>query len=268
MKRKALLLIGIAYIVLLAVILVIGIPLSKKRPTPGASVGVEDSTSLIEGNTTEDSPSDLRTPEPGPSDEAYGIFDQGTTVPFEIGDMGTGYPAQGEGTEESIFLPTETRSGILNPTQTQGATSSTAARTPTSSTPTQTKVPTNMPTATRTTTPTRTRTPQTGWGGEWTAYLAQPDGSYQSGRLIVSISGDSVTGVFDNGGITMNMEGSFQIDKTFVSGNYTRPSDSGRFKWMIREDSFIIGNINNEWAFCAAREGFPQPNPCGYFEPS
>jgi len=267
MKRKTLLLIGMAYIVLLAVILVIGIPLSKKRPTPGAFVGEEGIATSIDGNTTEASLSDLRTPEPGPSDEAYGIFAQGTTVSFEIGDMGTGYPAQGEGTEESIFLPTETRSGILNPTKTQGASSSTAYRTPTSSTPTQTKVPTNMPTATRTATPTRTRTLQTGWGGEWTAYLAQPDGSYQSGRLIVSISGDSVTGVFDNGGITMNMEGSFQIDKTFVSGDYTSPSDSGSFKWRIQEDLYLIGNINNEWAFCAAREGFPQPNPCGYFDP-
>jgi len=135
--------------------------------------------------------------------------------------------------------------------------------------------PTKTSTATATLTTTFTPTPtfnpskvfQAGWEGEWIAYLAQPDGSYRSGDLIVSISGDSVTGVFDNGGITMNLEGSLQIDRLFVRGNYILPSANGSFKWMIQENYYLVGHIDNEWAFCAAREGLPQPDPCGDFDP-
>lgn len=136
---------------------------------------------------------------------------------------------------------------------------------------TATKKPANTAAATTTPTKTATLTPsptmQTGWEGEWTAYLGQPDGSFRSGDLVVSVSGDSVTGVFDNAGLTMNLEGSFSTDEIFVSGEYTLPSVSGSFKWTIRENSYLVGNIDNEWAFCAARKGLPQPDPCGYFDP-
>ena len=185
----------------------------------------------------------------------------------------------------STLAPTQTRtptptltkqptgSATMAPTQTRTSTP-TLTKQPTGSAtlaPTQTR--TSSPTLTVTATPTGTATltpsptSQTGWAGEWTAYLAQPDGTYRSGKLIVSVSGDSVISVFDNAGITMNLEGSLQTDGVFVSGDYTSPSDSGSFKWVIQENSYIIGNINNEWAFCAAREGSPQPDPCGYFDP-
>jgi len=84
----------------------------------------------------------------------------------------------------------------------------------------------------------------------------------------VTISGDSVTAVFDTAGVAMNLVGIFQTDGIFITGDYTLPSASGRFKWMIQENSYLIGNIDNEWAFCAAREGLPQPDSCGYFDPS
>jgi len=158
---------------------------------------------------------------------------------------------------------------VLTPTATTKSGTPQAATSTLAPTQTRTSSPTLTVTATPTGTATLTPSPtsQTGWAGEWTAYLAQPDGTYRSGKLIVSVSGDSVISVFDNAGITMNLEGSLQTDGVFVSGDYTSPSDSGSFKWVIQENSYIIGNINNEWAFCAAREGSPQPDPCGYFDP-
>jgi len=133
---------------------------------------------------------------------------------------------------------------------------------------TSTSTLTTTATTTKTATPTLTSTLQTGWEGEWIAYLEQSDGTYRSGVLTVTISGDSVTGVFDNAGVTMNLEGFMQTDGITVSGDYTLPGASGWFKWVIQENTYIIGNIDNEWAFCAAREGSPQPDPCGYFDPS
>lgn len=174
---------------------------------------------------------------------------------------GTAAVSSPQPTDSSLppAIVTQTRAATM---PNQPAVTNTPSKKPANSA-TATVKPSNTPTVTLTPSPTLL----SGWAGDWIAYLAQSDGTYRSGTLTVTISGDSVIGVFDNGGISMNLEGSYQTDKSFVSGDYTLPSSDGFFKWRIEENFYLIGNIDNEWAFCAAREGFPQPDPCGYFDP-
>ncbi len=211
------------------------------------------------------------TPTPGESTQAIGQQTASAQPPTSVNDP-----------TATSFEPVITQATSITLSPIQTPTSAAIVLTPTATTKSgtpQAATSTMAPTQTRTSTPTKTLTPtangtftpsptvQTGWEGEWTAYLAQPDGTYGSGTLIVTISGDSVIGVFDTAGITMNLEGSLQLDGIIAIGDYTLPAASGRFKWVIQEDSYIIGNINNERAFCAARGGSPQPDPCGYFDP-
>lgn len=175
-------------------------------------------------------------------------------------------PIQTPTSSSVVISPTATKKN----TTPQAGTSTqvvTLTRTPTQ---TRTSTPTLTATATPTKTATLTQTPtlQTGWAGEWIAYLAQPNGSYKTGELIVTVLGDSVTGVFNNDGTIMNLSGIFSDEQIIVSGDYISPSANGYFKWVIRENSYLNGNIDNEWAFCAARAGLPQPDPCAYLDPS
>lgn len=187
---------------------------------------------------------------------------------------------QASDSKTATDLPSGTQSTSVKTSGTASASSGTANILPLSATstpvnkttqttqpgtPTPTRQPTNLILPSPSFTPLPTT--QTGWEGEWTAYLAQPDGSYRSGKLTVTIAGEAVSGVFVSNGITMNLEGLFQTDRLFVSGDYAGATGNGWFKWMIQENTYLIGNIDNDWSFCAAREGSPQPDPCGYFDP-
>ena len=186
-----------------------------------------------------------------------------------------------EPTSNSIEpLPTQAPSVTLPPGQTPS--SPVVILTPTvtskSSTP-QAATSTMAPTQTRTSTPTKTLTPtangtftpsptvQTGWEGEWTAYVVQADGSILVGILTLTLSGDDVSGEYEVQGSLMSLEGSFQWEGDQVSGSYAGFSGNGFFKWIIREAGTFAGNLDNQRAFCGARAGLPQPAPCGYFDP-
>ena len=211
------------------------------------------------------------TPTPGESTQAIGQQTASAQPPTSVSEPTSNSIEPLTTQAPSVTLPpVQTPSSpvvILTPTVTSKSSTPQAATSTMAPTQSRTSTPTRTPTPTATVALTPSPTLQTGWDGEWTAYLAQPDGTYGSGTLIVTISGDSVIGVFDTAGITMNLEGSLQLDGIIAIGDYTLPAASGRFKWVIQEDSYIIGNINNERAFCAARGGSPQPDPCGYFDP-
>jgi len=169
-----------------------------------------------------------------------------------LGELDFDTPTVRTRTETSLL-----QSEPLNPTQT--ALSGNTSREITTSTP--------LPTTPSSFTPTITPTPQIGWTGDWIAYLEQPGGGFMVGKLVVSLSGEHVSAQFDQNGTIMNLDGSINLVDDFVSGKYSGSAGEGYFKWLKRSEGAFTGNINNELAFCAVREGLPQPQPCGYFDP-
>ena len=97
--------------------------------------------------------------------------------------------------------------------------------------------------------------------------MVQADGSVLVGILTVTLAGDEASGEFEVQGSLMSLEGSFQGAGDQVSGSYAGFSGNGFFKWIIREAGTFAGNLDNQRAFCGARSGLPQPDPCGYFDP-
>ncbi|MFA7407289.1 MAG: hypothetical protein WCY93_05550 [Anaerolineaceae bacterium] len=124
--------------------------------------------------------------------------------------------------------------------------------------PTSTPLPTSLP---------PTPTPQTGWVGEWNGYLEQADGSFLVGKLIISLSGEAIFGEFEAQGLMLNLSGALQSAGEQAVGGYNGFSGSGSFKWIARSGGAFQGNLDSKLAFCGARPGVPQPQPCGYFDP-
>ncbi|NLE83834.1 MAG: hypothetical protein GX603_04900 [Chloroflexi bacterium] len=142
--------------------------------------------------------------------------------------------------------------------------------TPTSAAyPINTTVPTqpNQPTITRTATTTPSPVPPTGWAGEWTAYLAQADGSFLVGALTISLDGEVLRAEFDAQGSRLSLVGILQEQGASASGDYSGFSGVGYFHLVIEPVGAFVGNLDNELAFCASRQGFAQPEPCGFFFP-
>jgi hypothetical protein len=160
----------------------------------------------------------------------------------------------------SIGMPT------LSPTATATFQSSTVVPGLTM-TPTATNALTPTWTKTATATGVKTATPQTGWGGIWVGYLQQADGTYISGPLIVTLSGDQVSGVFYASGVDMTLTGTLSTDGQQANGRYTYQPGEGWFLWLRETNLQFRGCIDNQFAFCAAREGVSQPDPCGYYSP-
>lgn len=142
--------------------------------------------------------------------------------------------------------PTQTRTSTLTPIQTTQSTS----------TPTLTPTPTKTATA--------IATEQTGWQGEWTAYIGQDDGSFFVGSLTVSLTEDNFLGevLIDNEVLVFNGDFSGYLDRAY--GTWSTQTRSGHFHWLFVSDDQFRGNIGGGKAFCAARNGALQPNPCFY----
>lgn len=186
-------------------------------------------------------------------------------------------PAQ---TESTQMLGISTATKALQSEQTQVV--STNTRQPTrpatlattaSSTITQ-ALAAATPTATRTRTPlpvtataTQTQSTQSEWEGVWVGYLQQADGSYRSGPLIVKLNGSQISAVFIAGEIDMSLIGEVLPSNLQANGSYTLPSGEGWFYWVREGDQQFRGTVDNRLAFCAAREGTGQPDPCGYYSP-
>lgn len=146
----------------------------------------------------------------------------------------------------STLVPTQTRTSTLTPIQTTQSTS----------TPTLTPTPTKTATA--------IATEQTGWQGEWTAYIGQDDGSFFVGSLTVSLTEDNFLGevLIDNEVLVFNGDFSGYLDRAY--GTWSTQTRSGHFHWLFVSDDQFRGNIGGGKAFCAARNGALQPNPCFY----
>lgn len=186
------------------------------------------------------------------------------TLPLEVHNTPT--PGEQPPTEGTLY-PSSTSYWILD----------TPSPTPVPQGPTNTAtlrpgdvVWTSTPTNTRTVTgtPTSTMIPQTGWGGTWVGYLQQADGTFRSGVLSVTVTGNQVDGVFLIDEASMTLKGEVTSNDLQVSGTYSDPGGTGMFLWRIFDMSQIRGNLDNLSGFCAARESGTQPDPCGYFLPN
>ena len=186
------------------------------------------------------------------------------TLPLEVHSTPT--PGEQPPSEGTLY-PSSTSNWILDtPSPTSILQELTNTATPRPGDVVRTSTPTS--TKTFTATPTSTIIPQTGWGGTWTGYLQQPNGSYQSGTLNVTLNGNQVDGVFLIGGASMTLTGEVTSNDLQVSGTYSDPGGTGLFLWRMFDMSQIRGNLDNLSGFCATREGGTQPDPCGYFLPN
>ena len=134
---------------------------------------------------------------------------------------------------------------------------------PATNTATATQKPSNTPTPTKTLTPTVTM--QTGWEGEWTFYLGDGTGGYQTGTLNITVNGKEVLGEAVIDGSDYEFMGELNSDDTFVMGDYTNGTKTGWFSWVFLSDSQFGGMLDNRLAFCASRNGAERPGQCGHF---
>jgi len=141
----------------------------------------------------------------------------------------------------------------------------TTTRTPQQAT--QNPYPITSATATRIATTTPTLIPPTGWAGEWTAYLARADGSFLVGALTITLDGEVFSAEFNAQGSRLNLNGFLQEGGAHARGDYSGFSGVGYFYLVSEPGGAFVGNLDNEFAFCAARHGVDQPEPCGYFFP-
>lgn len=222
---------------------------------PTLAIGTShDPVDQQDADADNEEPSSLAQPEaPSASQESL----TGMYTPIAEADSGDA-PVDLPG---STALPTRTPGGnTALPTRTPVANPTSAApptRTP-GANPTSPPLPTSLP---------PTPTPQTGWAGEWNGYLEQADGSFLVGKLVISLSGEIIFGEFEAQGLTLNLSGALQSAGDLAVGDYSGFLGSGSFKWNARSGGVFQGNLDNKLAFCAARPGVPQPQPCGYFDP-
>jgi len=266
MKRKTLITLGIAYLVLVAIVLAVGLRINKTRITPtamsGTVISAAEETSVLGGAspTTGDMGS--------PTAALTGV----DTTPTQHSPLLTSTALVTQLLTEPTF--TQTSRPNMTRTATQGAYpisgNSTATQppypveeSPTSTpnpgvTPTRTKTPTYTPTSTSN----QTSTPQTGWGGEWTIYWENENGIYVSQTMVVTLNGDEISANVSMNNFTYDLEGKIIKDIDVIEGQWESETSSGLFFWMLGIDNTFGGNWNNQFGFCGARPGYNQPQNC------
>ena len=142
--------------------------------------------------------------------------------------------------------------------------------------PTFTRTPTKKPTDTPTVTPSKTPTPTntlvptlpTGWAGEWTFYVGEGDGPYKSANGNVSLDGLTAEGLFTLDGVAFSFIAGLSEDQLNLNGRYEWGATEGWLNWVMDSNHVQFrGTLDNVYAFCAARDGMPMPEPCGDYVP-
>jgi len=265
MKRKTIILSAIAYLTLIAVILVIGLTIKRTQLTSDKESASESSSMpLTAGNVGLTA---TRTKARTESSPQIPLVDatSGTAYPMPE-DEQTGYP-DAESTE--LVTPI-----TPSPTPSPQVQSSGTARslTPTRTTqPTETVQPTKTSTRTATQmpskTPTRTPTPQTGWEGEWTIWYGKPSEPLEKGSMEVEVFNENIEAFATIGEKDLEFLGVLAGDSKEAYGQCIIHFEQGDFYWELISNNQFIGRINNNFAFCASRHNEQQPDPCGVFIP-
>lgn len=120
----------------------------------------------------------------------------------------------------------------------------------------------NQPTSTQTSIITPSPTPQTGWAGEWTAYYEKVDGSFSTGKLLVTLNGSDLTASLEMDGQILKYEGIIFNEGVFATGNRIGGGSKDSFWWDLLPDGQFRGSYEHKFAFCGSRAGQSQPSPC------
>lgn len=145
------------------------------------------------------------------------------------------------------------------------ATTPTQTRTPVSGSPIQ---PTSGATSSNiypvqtTIAPTPTRTTEPGWAGAWVVWYGKAEGPFTYGTMTVTVSGSEINAAATIGTKTFDLTGVIYQDGQWSTGSYTVGTDEGAFYWSFLSVNQFGGSLDNTEAFCAARAGISQPDPC------
>jgi hypothetical protein len=242
MKRKTIIIGAAVYLGIIGVILLVSLLVKDSRLSQAED---GDGTTIAQIDASDSS----NTPEMEISDEQTPLSSTPTNnVQPESAFFATAYTIEEEQspTLDPTAIPTNTP--ILQPTN-----------------QVSTSIPSQTPTTTPTTTmiPTDPIIPQNNWEGEWTVYLEQSNGLYQSGPVSVTLGdGGALFAEGFIGGFAYNFQGTVNADETAVNGRWTSSSVSGNFFWILISDGQFGGNLNTLYGICGARSGFEQPFAC------
>lgn len=135
-----------------------------------------------------------------------------------------------------------------------------------SATITPTRTATIAVTLTRTATSTATQTPtvtvQPGWAGEWVGYFQKADGSFATGKLVITMQGTDLSATFEIGNQVINYQGFVFNDGKFATGMKLGGGNKDNFWWDLLPNGQFSGCYENKFAFCGSRPGLNQPSPC------
>ena len=174
-------------------------------------------------------------------------------------------------TDQPTMMITNAQGQSVVVTQTRAATQSIqAANTRTPQPTTQNPYPIASATVTRTATPkpTNTSTPtqiptlQTGWAGEWVGYYEKADGSFSTGKLVVTLNGSDLTASLEIDNTVINYQGFVFNEGKFATGNMVGGGSQDSFWWDLLPGGQFRGTYRNKFAFCGSRQGINQPAPC------
>jgi hypothetical protein len=159
----------------------------------------------------------------------------------------------------TLAMNTSTPSAQPSPTTTNSIVQQATATLTTASNLLLSPVPTNTLSVPATPLPSETEiiTPVE-WAGTWTAFFGDEGGLLFRATLIISRSGNDITGVHS----TQTFTGRLSDDGLSVTGTWFNPPMSGTFSWTIIGDNQFCGNTDNVFAYCAARNGASRPDPC------
>ena len=260
MKRKTLIILGSAYLVFVAVILLVAF-LTKDTQSPAISTNNEAAASEMSSIDVPDSGQSTRTDGESESvhpeqqiNESNNLRTETANVTNEEWTKTLGAPEVISGTNTRISVSTAAVS--TNRTSTLSSSSSAYPI----NTPTRT--PTTIYSASSTPSPTITPTPQTGWGGAWTVYFQQSDGTYLSGEINFDISGTDLTGTGTINGTNYSFEGRIISGGQNAIGGWNNSSDSGQFDWTLISDNQFAGSRDIDFGLCGSRPGLNPPEPC------
>jgi hypothetical protein len=101
-----------------------------------------------------------------------------------------------------------------------------------------------------------TPTPEpSGWEGTWSTNCGGSD----CGDMVLTVSGDDVTGVYADGDGTITGE----IDDNHLTGSWHRGGDAGDLDfWLTGNGEQFRGNWDSVYGWCGHREGSNDPSPC------
>lgn len=260
MKRKTLIILASAYLVLIALIILVAF-LAK---------GTQSSTAISNNEAADTGISSHNLPATHQSTmmDSFSESSETDQQSNESDNLGTEQANSNNRELTETLGSTQDISGA----NTQTLVSMTAVFTNRTSTPSssssaypinaQTRTPTPAKSASSTPSATVTTIPQTGWGGDWTVYFQQSDGTYISGEINIDITDTNLIGSGLINSINYSFEGRIISGGQGAIGSWASASDSGGFDWILISDKQFSGSRDIDFGFCGTRPGLTPPDPC------